>query len=619
MESTQELSEEAQKLVDQGLSVRVAQRVGSIFATGALLPTELDDRALDALREFNEDGAIEVLDQFGSSDLSHVQNKSAFLCGVMKTYREKNRQKAQGHTPGGEAVNGPNEEKIKALLDRTGYTLDITTGQRKYGGPPPNWEGPAPSTGSEKVCCQVFVGKIPRDCFEDELVPVLEECGRIYDFRLMVDPLSGQNRGYGFCTYSTRDEAQNAMKKLDNKEIRPGRRLGVCLSVANNKLFVGSIPKTKSKQEIFDEFSNVTSGLADVVVYMSSEDKGKNRGFAFLEYENHQAASLARRRLASGRVKVWNVHVVTVDWADPQEEPDEETMSKVKVLYVRNVSPNISEAQLKEKFEEYGTIERAKKVKDYAFLHFTERENAVKAMEAMNEVELDGIAISVSLAKPQPAQKDRRRGGQAGSGSYGGPRGGPRGGPSGRGRGGSYGGDRRGYYEGYDQGYDDYYGYGGYREDYGDSHYDDYYGGGGGGYGYGERPHQPRGGGPPRGGPPRGGPPGRGGSRGSGFGERGGGRGGRGGPPRGGPQRGGRGGPPGRGGPRGGGVAPGKRKYGADSMQTPVEYPEPKRRFQGQGGGWGSQPIAQQPLYDSSYGNQSSNQEWYSDSYGSQW
>ena len=149
MESTQELSEEAQQLVNQGLSVQVAQRVAAIFETGSLSPSELDDRALDALREFNEEGALEVLDQFGSSDLSHVQNKSAFLCGVMKTYREKNRQKAQGHTPGAEAVKGPNEEKIKELLDRTGYTLDITTGQRKYGGPPPNWEGPAPGTGSE--------------------------------------------------------------------------------------------------------------------------------------------------------------------------------------------------------------------------------------------------------------------------------------------------------------------------------------------------------------------------------------------------------------------------------------------------------------------------------------
>jgi len=186
----------------------------------------------------------------------------------------------------------------------------------------------------QKVCCQVFVGKIPRDCFEDELVPVLEESGRIYDFRLMVDPLTGQNRGYGFCTYSTKEEAQDAMKKLDTKEIRPGRRLGVCLSVANNRLFVGSIPKTKNKEEIFEEFTKITAGLTDVIVYMSAENKTRNRGFAFLEYESHQAASLARRRLASGRVKVWGNIVVTVDWADPQEEPDADVMSKVNDCFV---------------------------------------------------------------------------------------------------------------------------------------------------------------------------------------------------------------------------------------------------------------------------------------------
>lgn len=163
---------------------------------------------------------------------------------------------------------------------------------------------------------------------------MLEESGRIYDFRLMVDPLTGQNRGYGFCTYSAKEEAQDATKKLDNKEIRPGRRLGVCLSVANNRLFVGSIPKTKSKEEIFEEFSQVTTGLTDVIVYLSAENKSRNRGFAFLEYESHQAASLGRRRLASGRVKVWGNIVVTVDWADPQEEPDADVMSKVNVLFM---------------------------------------------------------------------------------------------------------------------------------------------------------------------------------------------------------------------------------------------------------------------------------------------
>lgn len=44
--------------------------------------------------------------------------------------------------------------------------------------------------------------------------------------------------------------------------------------------------------------------------------------------------------------QVWSCDII-VDWADPQEEPDEGTMSKVKVLYVRNLTQEISEEKLK--------------------------------------------------------------------------------------------------------------------------------------------------------------------------------------------------------------------------------------------------------------------------------
>ena len=47
-----------------------------------------------------------------------------------------------------------------------------------------------------------------------------------------------------------------------------------------------------------------------------------------MEYESHKAASLAKRRLETGRVKVWSCDII-VDWADPQEEPDDDTMSQV--------------------------------------------------------------------------------------------------------------------------------------------------------------------------------------------------------------------------------------------------------------------------------------------------
>lgn len=41
-----------------------------------------------------------------------------------------------------------------------------------------------------------------------------------------------------------------------------------------------------------------------MIIYSSPDDKKKNRGFCFLEYESHKAASLAKRRLGTGRTKV---------------------------------------------------------------------------------------------------------------------------------------------------------------------------------------------------------------------------------------------------------------------------------------------------------------------------
>lgn len=73
---------------------------------------------------------------------------------------------------------------------------------------------------------------------------------------------------------------------------------------------------------------HLTAGLAEVIIYSSPDDRRKNRGFCFLEYDSHKSASLAKRRLSTGRVKIFGCDII-VDWADPQEEPDNDTMSRV--------------------------------------------------------------------------------------------------------------------------------------------------------------------------------------------------------------------------------------------------------------------------------------------------
>jgi len=46
--------------------------------------------------------------------------------------------------------------------------------------------------------------------------------------------------------------------QLNGCEIRPGKRLRVNISIANVRLFVGNIPKNKSKEEILEEFRKHT-------------------------------------------------------------------------------------------------------------------------------------------------------------------------------------------------------------------------------------------------------------------------------------------------------------------------------------------------------------------------
>lgn len=398
-----ERTEDYTKLLEYGLDKKVAGKLDDIYKTGKLAHTELDERALDALKEFPVDGALNVLSQFLESNLEHVSNKSAYLCGVMKTYRQKSRASQQGLPTPAITVQakGPDEDKIKAILERTGYTLDVTTGQRKYGGPPPNWEGGTPGNG-----CEVFCGKIPKDMFEDELIPLFEKCGKIWDLRLMMDPMTGTNRGYAFVTFTSRDAASNAVRDLNDYEIRKGKKIGVTISFNNHRLFVGNIPKNRDRDELLEEFAKYAPGLMEVIIYSSPDDKKKNRGFCFLEYESHKAASLAKRRLGTGRIKVWGCDII-VDWADPQEEPDEQTMSKVKVLYVRNLTQDTSEEKLKESFEQFGKVERVKKIKDYAFIHFEDRDHAVNAMKELDGKDLGGSNLEVSLAKP-PSDKKKK-------------------------------------------------------------------------------------------------------------------------------------------------------------------------------------------------------------------
>ncbi|GLH14290.1 Phospholipase A1 2 [Gryllus bimaculatus] len=252
-------------------------------------------------------------------------------------------------------------KKLLTLMERTGYEIVQINGQRLFG-PPKHWKGSPPAKGSE-----VFVGKLPRECYEDELVPVFQTAGKIYQMRLMMD-FSGTNRGYAFIQYSKPSEAKAAVSRLNGYPIRPNWKIFVSHSLDNCRLFMGGIPRHIDPLEIEEVFFGTFERLVDIKLYVNTRDPSRNRGFAFLEFENHRSAAMARRKCYPCKLHLWG-QPLSVDWALPEPEVEEGVLTKVKKLYIRNLSSSTSEGDIKTAFEcdfPPGTVEKGFSTMQYS-------------------------------------------------------------------------------------------------------------------------------------------------------------------------------------------------------------------------------------------------------------
>jgi len=92
-------------------------------------------------------------------------------------------------------------------------------------------------------------------------------------------------------------------------------------------------------------------------------------------------------------------------------------------IYISNLSFGTSDANLTELFQEYGEVTSAKVITDrmtgksrgFGFVEMPNDAEGLKAIKELNEIEVDGKNISVSVAKPRTDKRDfnnnRRSGG----------------------------------------------------------------------------------------------------------------------------------------------------------------------------------------------------------------
>eukprot|EP00252_Welwitschia_mirabilis_P027711 TRINITY_DN9580_c0_g2_i1.p1 TRINITY_DN9580_c0_g2~~TRINITY_DN9580_c0_g2_i1.p1 ORF type:complete len:671 (+),score=190.84 TRINITY_DN9580_c0_g2_i1:207-2219(+) len=274
---------------------------------------------------------------------------------------------------------------------------------------------------------EIFVGGLDRDATEDDLRKVFSEVGEIVEIRLAKMPRSDKNSGFAFIRFATVEQVKRALTELKNPKVR-GKQCGVTKNQDNETLYVRNISRTWTKEALTKKLKEYgIDNVVELTLVDDPKEEGKNRGFAFLEFNTHLEATNAFKRLQKRDVFFGMNIGAKVEFAVSGIEPDEEVMAQVKSIFVDGLPPTWDEDHVKEKFNTFGEIEQVQlarnmptaKRKDFAFVSFTTREAALACIEAINKNEItDGdkkLSMKATLRKPQQKGKSVKDSGIRGS------------------------------------------------------------------------------------------------------------------------------------------------------------------------------------------------------------
>jgi|Transcript_74501 polyadenylate-binding protein len=245
---------------------------------------------------------------------------------------------------------------------------------------------------------------------------------------------NGESAGYGFVHFESEESASTAVEKvngmlLNQKQVyvgyfeRRSKRLELHQQKFTN-VYVKHLKSEVDEEKLNDAFKPFGAIKNSIIM---KKDDGTSKGFAFVNYEEHDAAVKAIEELhdttdeqnsitqpsktlyvTRHQSKAERQHLRD-QWAKERAQ----RLAKYINLYVKNLDDTVDDAKLRASFEPFGTIISAKVMREdktgasrgFGFVSFRESDAANKATAEMNgKIGLSSKPIYVS-----PAQKKEER------------------------------------------------------------------------------------------------------------------------------------------------------------------------------------------------------------------
>ncbi|CAK6957393.1 embryonic polyadenylate-binding protein-like [Scomber scombrus] len=285
----------------------------------------------------------------------------------------------------------------------------------------------------------IFIKNMDESIDNKALYDTFSAFGNILSCKVVCDDKG--SKGYGFVHFETHEAANRAIETMN----------GMLLN--DRKVFVGHFKSRKEREvefgtkamkftnvyiknfgedysddklkEVFSVFDCQTTVLTlsgrTLSVRVMKDERGRSRGFGFVNYANHEDAQKAVDEMNGKDI---NGKMIYVGRAQKRLERQGELKRKFDQikqdriqryqgvnLYVKNLDDTIDDERLRKEFAPYGTITSAKVMTDgsqskgFGFVCFSSPEEATKAVTEMNGRIVATKPLYVALAQRREERK----------------------------------------------------------------------------------------------------------------------------------------------------------------------------------------------------------------------
>ncbi|TXT15762.1 hypothetical protein VHUM_00265 [Vanrija humicola] len=286
----------------------------------------------------------------------------------------------------------------------------------------PAQPAPTSTTGAQQPgnSASLYVGELDPSVTEAMLFEIFNMVGPVASIRVCRDAVTRRSLGYAYVNYLNAADGERALEHLNYSLIknRPCRimwsqRDPALRKTGQGNIFIKNLDDkidNKALHDTFAAFGNILS------CKVATDENGNSRGFAFVHYETGEAADAAIKAVNGMLLNDKKVYVGHHISKKERQSKVEEQRAQFTNIFVKNLDPEFTQEKLEDLFKPFGEIvsaalgsDESGASKGFAFVNFTSHEAARKAVDELNDKEIDGRKLFVGRAQKRAERDEELR------------------------------------------------------------------------------------------------------------------------------------------------------------------------------------------------------------------